>query len=134
MECREALERLSDLQDGGVDAVTGKAVSLHLRECGECAAAARSLAAVRETLRSLPPTPAPPELLERVREAAAREGAGAAAGESGTSSGSPAKSSRSRRWLPLEAAAAVLLVASWLVCALGYWWFQRTRKGFADVL
>jgi lipopolysaccharide transport system permease protein len=26
------------------------------------------------------------------------------------------------------------LAASLLVCAVGFWWFQKTRKGFADVL
>jgi lipopolysaccharide transport system permease protein len=29
---------------------------------------------------------------------------------------------------------AVALVASLLVAAAGFWWFQKTRKGFADVL
>jgi lipopolysaccharide transport system permease protein len=26
------------------------------------------------------------------------------------------------------------LAGSLLVCAAGFWWFQKTRKGFADVL
>jgi lipopolysaccharide transport system permease protein len=26
------------------------------------------------------------------------------------------------------------MVAGMLVCQAGYWWFQKTRRGFADVL
>jgi hypothetical protein len=29
---------------------------------------------------------------------------------------------------------ALALAGSLLVCAAGFWWFQKTRKGFADVL
>jgi lipopolysaccharide transport system permease protein len=29
---------------------------------------------------------------------------------------------------------AISLLAGALVCQIGYWWFQRSRRGFADVL
>ena len=119
MECREVRERLSEYQDGSLDAVVARTLDTHFRECGECAAAVRSLAAVRELLRSLPPTPAPPELLARVREAVAREEAGNPKGAAGGPSPTPRGGSLlSRLRIPLEAAAAVLLVAS-------IWWYQK---------
>ena len=119
MDCREVRERLSEYQDGALDAAVARALDTHLRECGECAAAVRSLAAVRELLRSLPTTPAPPELLARVREAVAREEAGVASGAAGGPPPTPRRGSLlSRLRIPLEAAAAVLLVAA-------IWWFQK---------
>ena len=118
MDCRDATERMSEYQDGLLSAAAAGDVSGHLRECGECAAAARSLEAVRELLRSLPPPPAPPELLARVREAVAREETGAASVAVGLPSNLPGGSLRSRLRIPLEAAAAVLLVAS-------IYWYQK---------
>jgi len=118
MDCRDATERMSEYQDGLLSAAAAEDVSSHLRECGECAAAARSLEAVRELLRSLPPPPAPPELLARVREAVAREETGAASLAAGLPSNLPGGSLRSRLRIPLEAAAAVLLVAS-------IYWYQK---------
>jgi lipopolysaccharide transport system permease protein len=28
----------------------------------------------------------------------------------------------------------IALLASFVICAVGFWWFQKTRKGFADVI
>jgi lipopolysaccharide transport system permease protein len=28
----------------------------------------------------------------------------------------------------------ISLIIGLLVCQLGYWWFQKTRRGFADVV
>lgn len=33
-------------------------------------------------------------------------------------------------WLSL----GIALLASFVICAVGFWWFQKTRKGFADVI
>jgi anti-sigma factor RsiW len=113
MDCRGIQEKLSDFRDGSLPGNTAKEVSLHLETCAECAEIARSLDAVREGLRRLPPAPAPPELLERIREAAARE---SIASPSGNGPAAPARSLFSRLKTPLEAAAAILLVVSayWL--------------------
>ena len=71
MDCRETRERLSDYRDGSLSETVADGISRHLRECAGCAEVARSLDAVREGLRNLPPVPAPPELLGRIREAIA---------------------------------------------------------------
>jgi hypothetical protein len=118
MDCRDALERLSDHQDGALDSAAAEAVGTHLRECAGCAEAARSLAAVREGLRRLPPVTAPPDLMARVREAVAREGGAPLPDSPGAAAPSGVRSLLSRLRIPLEAAAAVLLVAS-------IWWYQR---------
>ncbi|GAB4233649.1 MAG: hypothetical protein OHK0028_09510 [Deltaproteobacteria bacterium] len=117
MDCTQTRDRLSDYQDGALDAAAAEALSAHLRGCGECAAVLESLAAVRERLRTLPPLPAPPELAARVLASVAAESAGAA-GPSGSGPPAPPKSFLSRFRLPLEAAAAVLLAAS-------LYWYQR---------
>ena len=118
MECRDALERLSDYQDGAMDSAAAGAMGAHLRECAGCAEAARSLAAVREGLRRLPPVAAPPELMARVREAVAREEGASPPVSTGAAPPTGARSLLSRLRIPLEAAAAVLLVAS-------IWWYQK---------
>lgn len=118
MDCREARERLSDYQDGGLDSAAARSVCDHLRECAECAQTARSLAAVREGLRRLPPVAAPPELIDRVRDAVAREEAASPSVSPGASAPAARRSLLSRMRIPLEAAAAVLLVAS-------IWWYQK---------
>ena len=102
MDCRETRERLSDYRDGSLSETVADGISRHLRECAGCSEVARSLDAVREGLRNLPPVPAPPELLGRIREATAAQ---------------PARSLFSRLKTPLETAAAVLL----LVSAYWYW-------------
>jgi len=116
MDCRDALERLSDYQDGALG--SAEAVGAHLLECAGCLEAARSLAAVREGLRRLPTATAPPELMARVREAVSREGGGPAPVSAGAAARPGARSVLSRLRVPLEAAAAVLLVSS-------IWWYQK---------
>ena len=102
MDCSKTRERLSDYRDGSLSETVADGITRHLRECAGCAEVARSLDAVREGLRNLPPVSAPPELLGRIREAVAAQ---------------PARSLFSRLKAPLETAAAVLL----LVSAYWYW-------------
>ncbi len=118
MDCRETRERLSDFRDGSLSGTAAEELSRHLGECPGCAEIARSLDAVREGLRSLPPVPAPPELLSRIREAVAAEGGSAPVHDA------PARSVLSRLKVPLRTAAAVLLVAS----AYRYWAGSPTAK------
>ncbi len=119
MDCRETLERLSDFRDGSLCETAMKGVSLHIGKCKDCAEVARSLDAVRDGLRGLPPVSAPPELFERIREAVALEGAQASTGD-GPAADAPARSAFSRLKAPLETAAAVLLLAS------AYWYWTGT--------
>jgi hypothetical protein len=116
MDCREVQDHLSEFQEGALAPAESEGIGAHLRECLECAGTAHSLAAIREGLRRLPPVPAPPELVARVREAVAREGA--APGSPDPAAAPRGKSPLSRLRLPLEAAAALLLVAS-------IWWYQK---------
>ncbi|HEX9204441.1 MAG TPA: zf-HC2 domain-containing protein, partial [Candidatus Deferrimicrobiaceae bacterium] len=118
MECREVQERLSEFQDGTLPPGEAGSVAAHIRDCGECIRTARSLAAVREGLRSLPQLASPPELLAKVRAAVDRESVGAPPGTPGHAESPRGKSALSRLRVPLEAAAAVLLVAS-------IWWYQK---------
>lgn len=119
MECREAQDRMSDFRDGTLDTREAAAVAAHLMGCGECAAIAESLDAVRERLRDLSPAPAPPELLPRVLAAVeAERRAGAASAPAGATA---RRSFLSRFRLPIEAAAAVLLIAS-------VYWYQHTAQ------
>jgi len=104
MDCKETLERLSDYRDGSLPGTVADAISRHLGECAGCAEVQRSLDAVRKGLLDLPPVPAPPELLGRIREAIA-------------AAEPPARSALSRLKVPIETAAAVLLLAS----AYWYW-------------
>lgn len=127
MDCSKTRERLSDFLDGSLSGTVGKEISRHLGECPGCAEVARSLDAVREGLRNLPPVPAPPELLGRIREAVAAEGGAAGGSAGGTAAttptspdSAPGRRTRtvfSRLKVPLQTAAAVLLVAS----AYRYW-------------
>ncbi|MBP2674280.1 MAG: hypothetical protein H6Q84_1120 [Deltaproteobacteria bacterium] len=109
MDCRDARERLSDFRDGSLPGTVMEELSLHLQGCPECSEVDRSLRKVRDLLRDLPPVPAPPELIGRVREAIAPENVPASA--------RPVRTVFSRLKTPLEAAAAVLLLAS----AYWYW-------------
>jgi hypothetical protein len=117
MECRKAQDRMSDFRDGTLDTREAAAVAAHLMGCGECAAVAESLDAVRERLRGLSPAPAPPELLPRVLAAVEAE-----SGTAGAASAPPGAAARrsflSRFRVPIEAAAAVLLIAS-------VYWYQH---------
>lgn len=119
MDCAQARNLLSEHQDGTLDAPAAAALALHLRGCPECGGCADSLLAVREALRSLPPDPAPPELLARVLAAVEAEDRGALAASAPGGAGS-AKPFLSRFRIPLEAAAAVLLFAS------VYWYRQAS--------
>ena len=118
MDCAQARNLLSEHQDGTLDAPAAAALALHLRGCPECGGCADSLLAVREALRSLPPDPAPPELLARVLAAVEAEDRGALAASAPGGAGS-AKPFLSRFRIPLEAAAAVLLFAS-------VYWYRQT--------
>jgi negative regulator of sigma E activity len=118
MDCTQVRNLLSEYQDGALDVEAAAALAVHLRGCGECAGCAGSLLAVREALRSLPPDPAPPELLARVRAAVEAEDRDARAG-SAQGGADATRPFLSRFRIPLEAAAAVLLFAS-------VYWYQRT--------
>jgi len=117
MECREAQDRMSDFRDGTLDTREATAVAAHLMGCGECAAVAESLDAVRERLRGLSPAPAPPELLPRVLAAVEAE-SGTAGAASAPAGAAARRSFLSRFRVPIEAAAAVLLIAS-------VYWYQH---------
>ena len=118
MDCAQVRNRLSDHQDGALDAAAAAALAAHLRGCRECAGCADSLLAVRESLRGLPPDPAPPELLARVLAAVEAEDRDVRAGSSPGGAGA-ARSFTSRFRIPLEVAAAVLLFAS-------VYWYRQT--------
>jgi anti-sigma factor RsiW len=118
MDCSQARNLLSDLQDGTMDAAAAAELVTHLRGCGECARADASLLAVRELLRGLSPDPAPPELFPRVLGAVEAEDRNARPGS--THDGADAaRPFLSRFRVPLEVAAAVLLFAS-------VYWYQQT--------
>ena len=118
MDCTQARNLLSEHQDRTLDTAAATALDAHLRGCGECAGADASLLAVRGLLRSLPPDPAPPELLARVL--AAVETADRNVRQGSTSREAEAvRPVRSRFRVPLEAAAAVLLFAA-------VYWYQQT--------
>jgi hypothetical protein len=113
MDCRDLRTRLSDFQDGALPATVAEEVSVHLQACGACAEVARTLNTLRDHLRELPPLPAPPELLARVRESVARERAFPAPAAAPL----PGRAFPSRLKVPLQAAAVVLLFAS-------VYWYQ----------
>ncbi len=116
MDCREAQDRLSEYQDGNLTGGAAETLSEHLRGCSACVAVAHSLTAVRESLRHLPATPAPPELLARIRAAIDGETAGPV---SSSGAADAAQSTFHRRFrFPLEVAAALLLFAS-------VYWYQK---------
>jgi hypothetical protein len=118
MDCTQARNRLSEYQDGALETAAAALLAAHLRGCGDCAAVADSLAAVRERLRDLPPEAAPPELLAGVLAGIGAEGRNTGGGSAST--GADASISfLSRFRVPLEAAAALLLFAS-------VYWYQRT--------
>jgi len=117
MDCTQVRNLLSEYQDGVLDAAAAAAVAAHLGGCGECAGSAGSLLAVRELLRSLPPDPAPPELLPRVLAAIAGEDRDDRAVPL-PGGADAARPFLTRFRIPLEAAAVVLLFAS-------VYWYQR---------
>jgi len=112
MDCIEVRDRLSDLEDGSLPETSENEIRHHLLGCADCSAVARSLEAVREGLRRLPPVPAPPELLERINEAISRE---MLVSDATAQKGNADTKSRSTgyKWkFPLEAAAAIALFAA----------------------
>lgn len=109
---------MSEYQDGALDAAAATLLATHLRGCGDCAAVAGSLAAVRDRLRGLSPVAAPPELLAGVLAGIGVEGRNGVGGTASTGADAP-KSFLSRFRIPLEAAAALLVFAS-------VYWYQRT--------
>lgn len=102
MDCERAQDLLAEYLEGTLPDIERAGVNDHLRACLPCRTTQEGLKETIRLLRSLPPTQAPPELLERVRSRIAREEA-------------PSK----RLWkklflpahikIPLEAAAAVVL-------------------------
>src|SRR3990172_588344 len=74
MDCTQARYRLSEYQDGALETAAEAELAAHLRGCGDCAAVAGSLAAVRERLRDLSPETAPPELIAGVLAGIGAEG------------------------------------------------------------
>lgn len=102
MECDRILELLPGHLDGSLEEVRETEVGTHLRDCARCAAEEEALRETLDLLRTLPPEPAPPELLEGVRRMIAAE----------TQSSEPGKGlfASARIRIPLEAAAAVLLL------------------------
>jgi len=118
MDCEQARDRLSEYQDGNLDAAAAASLAAHLRGCADCAGCVGSLLAVRELLRNMPPEPAPPELVARVLAAVEAE-AGDSVASAPPGEAEAATPFLSRFRIPLEAAAAVLLFAS-------VYWYQRT--------
>jgi hypothetical protein len=102
MDCERVQDLLSDFLDGSLPESGRAGVNAHLRDCLACRSAKEGLEGTLLLLRGLPPTEAPPGLLEGVRRGIARE-----------------KASALPLWkklflpahikIPLEAAAAVLL-------------------------
>ncbi len=127
MDCRDARESLSDFRDGSLTETASREISIHLVECDECSEVDRSLQAVRERLRNLPPVSAPPELLARIRETVAREGGPSSPSTGDLPAEPPARTVFSRLKVPLEAAAAVLL------CASTYWYWAGSRPATVPV-
>lgn len=119
MDCEQTRDLLSEYEDGALDAAAAAALAAHLRGCDECAGCAGSLLAVREVLRSLPPDPAPPELLPGILAAIEAEGRDARA-DGAPGGADAARPFFSRFRIPLEAAAAVLLFAS-------VYWYRRVE-------
>ena len=117
MDCGEIINRLSDLQDGALSETSENEIRRHLSVCAGCQAVARSLETVREGLRNLPPEPAPPELLERIREAVARE---AALSVSGSTAAEGEGAKIRPAWGFAYKAAAMLLFASLCWYAAGF--------------
>jgi hypothetical protein len=118
MNCTQVGDLLSEHQDRTLEPAAAAALAAHLRGCGGCAGADASLLAVRELLRSLPPDPAPPELLARVLASVVTEDRIVRpVPASGVTEGARPFLSRFR--VPLEAAAAVLLLVS-------VYWYQQS--------
>lgn len=101
MNCDRVLDHLSGRLDGSLEEPIRTEVGVHLRDCPRCAAEEDALKETLALLRNLPPSKAPPELLDGVRRGIAAERSPAAGG------GRWFASTRFR--IPLEAAAAVLL-------------------------
>lgn len=94
----------------------GSAVLDHVAGCAACTADIAAIRDVRETLRSLPPVPMPPEVATRLEAAllAARE---PVTNITPFTSRAATKTARAARWrtIPLSAAAAVVVLAALVV-------------------
>jgi hypothetical protein len=103
MDCERVQDSLSDYLEGALPEGEAEAVARHLAACPPCDSVRAELARILAGLAALPPIAAPPELLGRVTaEIAALSAADGA---------DRAKSSPSPWKIPLQAAAALLLVA-----------------------
>jgi hypothetical protein len=118
MNCTQVGNLLSEHQDRTLEPAEAAALAAHLRGCGGCAGTDASLLAVRDLLRSLPPDPAPPELLARVLASVGTEDRNVLPGPASVATVG-ARPFLSRFRVPLEAAAAVLLLVS-------VYWYQQT--------
>ena len=66
MSCIKLRELASEYLEGGMDARTQWRFHFHLERCGGCGAFLSTLRATIHTLNSLPPTPAPVYLKQRI--------------------------------------------------------------------
>lgn len=103
MDCNRVRELFSDYLEEGLADGERAAVAAHLGACARCAAEAKGLAETIALLAALPREKAPPELLDRLMSGIERETAGQAGRRRLFTAG--------RIRIPLEAAAAVLLLA-----------------------
>lgn len=116
------LETLADIADADDFAAASAAASApgavleHVAGCAVCTADLDALRGVRETLRSLPPVPMPPEVADRLEAAllAARVPEGNITPFSPRAASGRAPTARWRT-LPLSAAAAIVVFAALIV-------------------
>lgn len=101
MNCNDWVERLDDAIDGVLPAGEEAALRDHCRQCDSCGRLLKDLLEIRDLARTLERKPVPPEMWNRIA----------------------AKLDAPRRgsWVPLAAAAAVLLMVGTAV------WFSAPR-------
>jgi hypothetical protein len=119
------LETLADIADSDDPAALSPTASVpdavreHIAGCAACTADLAALRHVRETLRSLPPVPMPPEVADRLEAAllAARVPVGNITPFTSREATETARTARIARWrtLPLSAVAAVVVFAALIV-------------------
>ncbi len=69
MTCRELAELLLDYLDGTLPPEQAEHLRAHLADCKPCVHYVATYELTIQITRRLPPTPPPPELLERLRAA-----------------------------------------------------------------